>query len=178
MLPARHRSVAAGSGELRSGRLWRGAPQVLTMEFSSAESSSAPSRSWSPSRGTSRVLPYDPQRHGPQRIVGPGFHEQVYRLVARVPRGRVTTYGDVAAALGSVGVARQVGWALAALPAGRGEVPWHRVVNARGRLSARSEGERPDEQERRLLAEGVSVEGGVRVAEFARIRFRFSNDAR
>lgn len=123
-------------------------------------------------------MPYDPSQHGPRRLVGPGFHEQVYRLVAKVPRGRVTTYGDIAAAIGSTSVSRQVGWALAALPATRVEIPWHRVVNARGRLSARSEGEQPGEQERLLGDEGVRVEGGVRIVEFAALRFRFGGKRR
>ena len=55
-------------------------------------------------------MPYDPERHGPRRIVGEGFHEQVYAVVAAIPRGRVATYGDVAGALGSRSVARQVGF--------------------------------------------------------------------
>ena len=45
-------------------------------------------------------MPYQPERHGPLRVVGPGFYERVYELVKRVPRGRVTTYGDLAKALG------------------------------------------------------------------------------
>ena len=57
------------------------------------------------------MSPYDPARHGPQRIVGPGFHEQVFALVRQVPAGAVTTYGDVGAALGSKNVARHVGYA-------------------------------------------------------------------
>ena len=43
---------------------------------------------------------YDPDRHGPHRVVGEGFHGQVYELVRQVPAGRVTTYGDLGAALG------------------------------------------------------------------------------
>ena len=51
------------------------------------------------------MSPYDPARHGPKRIVGPGFHEQVFALVRQVPAGALTTYGDVGAALGSKNVA-------------------------------------------------------------------------
>jgi len=80
------------------------------------------------------VTPYDPLKHGPKRIVGKGFHEQVYNVVRTVPAGSVTTYGDVGAALGSKSVARQVGYAMAALPEGH-DVPWWRVVAAGGRLS-------------------------------------------
>ena len=81
-------------------------------------------------------MPYDPERHGPHRIVGPGFHGKVHALVKKVPAGRVTTYGDVAEALGSRSVARQVGFAMAAV--GDDDVPWWRVVAAGGRLAARS----------------------------------------
>ena len=63
------------------------------------------------------MSPYDPLKHGPKRIVGPGFHEQVHKLVGTVPPGSVTTYGDIGAALGSSTVARHVGYAMAALPA-------------------------------------------------------------
>jgi methylated-DNA-protein-cysteine methyltransferase-like protein len=101
-----------------------------------------------------------------ERIVGPGFHERVYEIVARVPPGRVTTYGDVAGALGSRRVARKVGHALAALPADRDDVPWHRVVNAKGEISRRAHGAPSDEQILLLKAEGVEVGPTGVVVEF------------
>jgi methylated-DNA-protein-cysteine methyltransferase-like protein len=88
------------------------------------------------------------------RVCGPGFHAQVAAAVRRVPAGRVTTYGDVASVLGSPRVARQVGWALASLPA-ETDVPWHRVINAQGLISHRGDVLRAEEQRRRLEAEGV-----------------------
>ncbi len=63
------------------------------------------------------------------------FYQKVYALVSQVPEGRVVTYGQVAAALGDRRQARTVGWAMRVCPA---HVPWHRVVNANGRLSTRS----------------------------------------
>lgn len=114
-------------------------------------------------------MPYDPSLHGPRRIVGPGFHERVFALVRTVPPGAVTTYGDVAAALGSKGVARQVGYAMAAVPEGS-DVPWWRVVAAGGRLS-----QAPDAAERQamhLRDDGVEVEG-LRVCAFAQRRHAF-----
>lgn len=60
-------------------------------------------------------------------------------MVSRIPRGRVATYGQVARLAGLPGHARLVGYALSALPEGSG-VPWHRVVNAKGLVSARAEG--------------------------------------
>ena len=112
-------------------------------------------------------MPYDPARHGPRRIVGPGFHGEVHALVKGVPKGRVTTYGDLAEALGSRSVARQVGFALAALDAGT-DVPWWRVVAAGGRLAPHA----ARAQARALRAEGVAVRD-QRVQEFAKHHFAF-----
>lgn len=82
--------------------------------------------------------------------------EPIYRLVKRIPRGRVTTYGELATALRLPGGARVVGYAMAACPSGRG-IPWHRVVGARGHLLIR---EPHASLQRRLLgSEGVAIEG-------------------
>jgi methylated-DNA-protein-cysteine methyltransferase-like protein len=82
--------------------------------------------------------------------------DPVYRLVKRIPRGRVTTYGDLARALGLGGGARAVGYAMAACPSGRG-IPWHRVIAAGGRLSIP---EPYGSLQRRLLeTEGVAIDG-------------------
>lgn len=95
----------------------------------------------------------------------------MFEVVSRVPAGRVTTYGDVAEALGARSVARQVGFALAALPAGSG-VPWHRVVNSRGRLSPRADGAPSLSQIWRLRLDGVDVGVDGRIAQFADRRWR------
>lgn len=63
-------------------------------------------------------------------------HARIYAVVARIPRGRVATYGQVALYAGLPGRARQVGRALRELPDGSG-LPWHRVINARGEVSPR-----------------------------------------
>ena len=65
--------------------------------------------------------------------------ERILSVVARVPRGRVATYGQVARLADLPGHARLVGYALNALADGS-RVPWHRVVNARGRISLRADG--------------------------------------
>lgn len=87
-----------------------------------------------------------------------------YAVVSAIPRGRVATYGQVAALAGLPGRARQVGYALAALPNGT-KVPWHRVVNARGDLSVRGEAA-AQRQRRRLQREGVwfRVDGRIDLA--------------
>jgi methylated-DNA-protein-cysteine methyltransferase-like protein len=56
-----------------------------------------------------------------------------YRIVRRIPRGRVATYGEVALVAGKPRAARQVGFALAALRGARHDVPWQRVLGARPR---------------------------------------------
>ena len=82
--------------------------------------------------------------------------DPVYRLIKKIPRGRVTTYGELARALRLPGGARAVGYAMAATPKGRG-IPWHRVVGAGGRLLIP---EPHGSMQRRLLeTEGVVVEG-------------------
>jgi len=63
------------------------------------------------------------------------FHAAVYRLVRRIPRGRVATYGQIAALLGYPRAARAVGQAMKHAPVG---LPWHRVVNAQGGISRRA----------------------------------------
>lgn len=88
-----------------------------------------------------------------------GFFARVYALVRRIPRGRVATYGQVAALVGVPRGARAVGWALRGLGRRHAEVPWHRVVGASGRISldGRASGL---EQRRRLRAEGVRFVSG------------------
>ena len=95
------------------------------------------------------------------RVVGPGFHAKVHALVRKVPRGRVATYGQIAALLGSPSVARHVGFALAAVGHADEPVPWHRIVNAQGRISPR--GDAAEEQRALLLAEGVVFDASDRI---------------
>jgi methylated-DNA-protein-cysteine methyltransferase related protein len=82
--------------------------------------------------------------------------DSVYKLVKKIPRGRVTTYGALAKALRLRGGARVAGYAMAACPSGKG-IPWHRVVGAGGRLLI---GEPHSSLQRRLLeTEGISIDG-------------------
>jgi methylated-DNA-protein-cysteine methyltransferase related protein len=85
-------------------------------------------------------------------------YQVIYTVVQRIPPGLVATYGQVARLAGLPGCARQVGYALSALEAGS-SIPWHRVVNAQGRVSPRSDGRPADQIQRlRLEAEGVVFE--------------------
>ena len=101
--------------------------------------------------------------HTKGRIVGPGFHQRVYAMVRRVPFGRVTTYGDVATELGSPRVARHVGWALSALMDSPTDVPWHRVINAKGRISFKGQTYRAERQRQLLEHEGIRFDANGRI---------------
>ena len=83
----------------------------------------------------------------------------IYAVVAGIPHGRVVTYGQVAALAGLRGQARQVGYALAAIPESL-ELPWHRVINARGQVSARKRTRLHVLQRQLLEAEGIEFQGG------------------
>ncbi|HWP94145.1 MAG TPA: MGMT family protein [Gammaproteobacteria bacterium] len=90
-----------------------------------------------------------------------GLYERIYTTVRRIPAGRVASYGRIAALTGGCS-ARQVGYAMAALPSGS-TVPWHRVVNARGAISRRADGRPSAEQRRRLTAEGIVFDARGRI---------------
>jgi methylated-DNA-protein-cysteine methyltransferase-like protein len=92
--------------------------------------------------------------------------DAILAVVRRIPRGRVAAYGVVARLAGLAGHARQVGYALHALPHGS-TVPWHRVVNARGEIVVRDLGAvptlAPSRQRALLEAEGVGFDARGRV---------------
>lgn len=97
-------------------------------------------------------------------------YARIYSMVRRVPRGRVATYGQIAELAGLEGHARQVGYALHALPE-TNDVPWHRVINARGEISPRSAGDSHELQRLLLEAEGVVVDARGRI-ELNKFRWR------
>ncbi len=84
---------------------------------------------------------------------------RIYAVVAEIPRGRVATYGQVAALAGAPRHARQVGYALYDLPSGS-TLPWQRVINARGEISPRSEPGWDGFQRQLLEAEGIEFRRG------------------
>jgi methylated-DNA-protein-cysteine methyltransferase-like protein len=90
-------------------------------------------------------------------------YRRIYEVVRRIPRGRVATYGQVAALAGLPHAPRVAGYALHALPQGS-PIPWHRVVGAGGRLSlARLSPDGATTQRLRLEREGVRFDGRGRV---------------
>jgi len=89
-------------------------------------------------------------------------YPRIYTVVKCIPYGRVATYGQVAALAGFPGQARQVGYALHALPEGS-DVPWQRVINARGEVSLRSQAGWEHFQKHLLEEEGVAFDDSGRV---------------
>lgn len=83
-------------------------------------------------------------------------YQEIWSVVARIPRGRVATYGDVARMAGIAGGARQAGRAMRLCPPELA-LPWHRVLGAGGRIAL--PGERGREQRRRLERENVPFAG-------------------
>lgn len=104
-------------------------------------------------------------------MANPGTYTRIYDVVRRIPRGRVATYGQIAGLAGLAGHARQVGYAMSALEDGT-RVPWHRVINARGEISQRSDPTAGDNGQReRLRAEGIVFDEDGRVS-LAKYRWR------
>ena len=88
----------------------------------------------------------------------PSIYELIWETVRQIPKGKVATYGQVASEAGFPRQPRMVGYALHALPP-RSGVPWHRVINAQGRISF-PKGSTAHRKQRRLLkAEGVNFRG-------------------
>jgi methylated-DNA-protein-cysteine methyltransferase-like protein len=96
-----------------------------------------------------------------QEYKEPTFEERVARLIADIPKGRVTTYGTIAAMAGNPRGARQVVRVLHVWGSRR-NLPWQRVVNRKGRISL-PEGEGYEEQQSLLAAEGVEFDLSGRI---------------
>lgn len=89
-------------------------------------------------------------------------YKRIYATVARIPRGRVATYGQIARLAGLPGHARQVGYALHALD-GESALPWQRVVSVRGAVSPRREPNAGTIQRRLLEREGIVFDAAGRI---------------
>lgn len=115
-----------------------------------------------------------PQTRSPEKLKsvkpsGKGdesFFALVYDIVRQIPRGRVTSYGAIAAALGAKSSARMVGWAMNNAHGMKPFVPAHRVVNRQGLLTGKMHFATPDAMQEALEKEGVKVEGD-QVQDFA-----------
>lgn len=89
-----------------------------------------------------------------EQMKGKDFFEAVYEVVRLIPPGRVTSYGAIAAFLGSKQSARMVGWAMNQAPP---DVPAHRVVNQQGLLTGRHHFKPPERMQALLEAEGITI---------------------
>ncbi len=96
------------------------------------------------------------------------FSRLVFEMVCLIPRGRATSYGAIAHAIGYPARSRMVGWVLAGC-GGKG-IPAHRVVNSQGVLSGREAFETPAMMQELLVSEGVVVENN-RIRNWREIRW-------
>jgi methylated-DNA-[protein]-cysteine S-methyltransferase len=91
----------------------------------------------------------------------PEFYQKVWTACAQIPRGKVATYGELAARIGRPGAARAVGRALAANPFAPA-IPCHRVIAASGAMTGYSAPGGVARKRQMLIAEGVALKGGSR----------------
>lgn len=85
--------------------------------------------------------------------------EAIYLALMSIPAGKVITYGQLAALAGLPGAARLAGTVLCGLPENT-ELPWHRVINAQGKISLPQDTAAHKKQWQRLQAEGVEIKNG------------------
>ena len=109
------------------------------------------------------ITPSKPLRSGLDVKAPSDAYRRIYATVKRIPKGKVATYGQIAVLAGLARAARQVGYALHALPHGS-RVPWHRVVNHQGRISLRASGGHDQWQRVLLEEEGVAFDTADRIA--------------
>ena len=88
-----------------------------------------------------------------------GFFQKVYVVVRQIPKGSVTSYGAIAAYLGSKSSARMVGWAMNASQNSPEDLPAHRVVNRQGLLTGKHHFGGPDIMKELLESEGIRFDG-------------------
>ena len=96
------------------------------------------------------------------------FFALVYEVARQIPKGRVTSYGAIAAALGTKLSARMVGWAMNGCSKVKPTVPAHRVVNRNGMLTGKFHFETPTKMEESLRKEGVKVKND-KVVDFEKL---------
>ena len=89
------------------------------------------------------------------------FFELVYEVARQIPKGKVTSYGAIAACLGTKSSARMVGWAMNGAGKVKPKVPAHRVVNRIGLLSGKNHFSPPGSMEKSLKKEGIKVKNDM-----------------
>lgn len=94
----------------------------------------------------------------PSGLKDESFFEMVYAVVRQIPKGRVSTYGAIAAVLGTKQSARMVGWAMNGAHRIKPKIPAHRVVNRNGMLSGKMHFETPNQMQELLEKEKIKIE--------------------
>ena len=108
---------------------------------------------------TKKTLPAT-KKSAPEKPVAPkeySFFEDVFAVARQIPKGKVTSYGAIAAYLGTKLSARMVGWAMNAAHTAKPRIPAQRVVNRNGMLSGKHHFSTPTEMEELLKKDGVTV---------------------
>lgn len=98
--------------------------------------------------------------------------EKIWQIVYQIPKGKVSSYGQVARLAGLPGYARYVGHTMKCLPAGT-KLPWHRVANSQGKLSFSRDSQEYQTQKSRLESEGVVFVNG----RFSLKKYGWNQDA-
>lgn len=107
---------------------------------------------------TSRHKPKSQKQEQPRSLQKEyGFFADVFEVVRQIPKGRVTSYGAIAACLGTRLSARMVGWAMNAAHTAKPKIPAQRVVNRNGMLTGKHHFSTPAEMEALLKKDGVKV---------------------
>ena len=96
------------------------------------------------------------------------FFELVYEVARQIPKGRVTSYGAIAACLGAKSSARMVGWAMNGAHRIKPKIPAHRVVNRNGMLSGKFHFNTPEQMQQLLEKEGIKVKDD-KIVEFEKL---------
>jgi methylated-DNA-protein-cysteine methyltransferase-like protein len=96
------------------------------------------------------------------------FFELVHQVARQIPKGRVTSYGAIAACLGTKSSARMVGWAMNGAHRAKPKVPAHRVVNRNGMLTGKFHFDTPSQMETLLKKEGIKVKND-KVVDFEKL---------
>lgn len=109
-----------------------------------------------------------PKAVKPSGVRDDSFFELVYEVARQIPKGRVTSYGAIAASLGTKLSARMVGWAMNGAHRVRPKIPAHRVVNRSGLLSGKHHFGAPDAMEKLLKKEGIKVKNDT-VVDFDKL---------
>lgn len=117
---------------------------------------------------TKRTKTEKPRAVAPSGRKDENFFEQVFEVVRKIPKGRVTSYGAIAACLGTKGSSRMVGWAMNGSHRVRPKVPAQRVVNRNGMLTGKFHFETITKMEELLKKDGVQVKND-KVVDFRKL---------